>query len=183
MAHWSAIVGAAGSNKYDFVKRLAERLRAAGLSVGGFAQPLVRAPDGTPIGWDVENLATGERITLARPSAQPELCTYAFEPDAFETAARWLGMRADVVVAEGVGKLEAAGNGHWTALCRLVADQTAPQIVIGIRDTSLAAIALSLPDPEAHIQLPADEPEAIAFARAVTELAARQGRNAADRPA
>jgi nucleoside-triphosphatase THEP1 len=185
MAGWSAVVGRARSNKYDFVKTLAQRLRASGLTVGGFAQPLVRRSDGEPFGWDLENLMTGQRVTLARPSDQPHLCSYAFDPTAFETAAGWLAGRADVVIAEGAGKLEAAGTGHWEAVSRLIADASAPHLVIGIRDTSLAAIALTLPDPEAHIQLPAAEAESLEFARAVAELAGARARgpSAADRPA
>jgi nucleoside-triphosphatase THEP1 len=181
MGNWTAVVGAAGSNKYEFVKLLSQRLRASGLSVAGFAQPLARAADGTPFGWDIENLATGERLTLARPSSEGHVCNYAFEPGAFEAAALWLDEPSDVVIADGVGKLEAAGSGHWAAVSRVIARPSGPLLVIGIRDTCLTTIALSLPDPQAHIQLPVEQAEAVAFAETVAELA--QGPNAADRTA
>jgi nucleoside-triphosphatase THEP1 len=172
VAGWSAFVGAVRSDKHGFARWLARRLEAAGLRVGGFAQVVVHGAEGEILGWDIECLQTGERTALARQSPEPLLCSYAFDEQAFAVAAERLARAGkDVVIAEGLGKLEAAGRGHWRAVLRAIEDASpgAPHVVLGIRDTSLAAIALALPDPEAHVELPASEEAAEEFARAVAE--------------
>jgi nucleoside-triphosphatase THEP1 len=154
MSAWSAIVGAAGTNKSEVARRVVRALAERGLRVGGFLQVDVPASDGTTEGWDVEHVADGERLVLARRSPDPTLCEYAFREQGFAQAAAWAREACDVVMIGGVGKLEAARGGHWPVLEALVTRADAAHVVACVRDSSLAAVALALPDPVAHVMLP-----------------------------
>jgi nucleoside-triphosphatase THEP1 len=156
MAGWSAIVGPVGSNKTGHALHVARALRARGLRVGGFVQHELRGPDGAIEGWDLEHVAGGDRLPLARRSPTPAICGWGFDDEAFAAAARWLRDRgADVVVAGGVGKLEAAGRGHWPALHEVASLGVGPHAVLCVRADCLSTIALGLPDPLAFVELPA----------------------------
>ena len=164
MAGWAAIVGAAGTNKSATARQVARRLERRGLRVGGFLQVDVADAAGETQGWDVERVSDGERVTLARRSADPTLCSYAFVESGFARAAAWARDEAEVVVIGGVGKLEAAQGGHWPALEALVREPSAPLVIACVRDSCLATVAFALPDPAAHIMLPCDAAEVARFA-------------------
>jgi nucleoside-triphosphatase THEP1 len=169
MASWSAVVGAVRTDKLGFARQLVQCLEQLGIEVGGFVQP--DAGDG---GWDLENLSNGERRSLARRSSDPTICDIAFDPTAFDTAARWATeSHPDVLVVHSVGKLEAAERGHWPLLSALLAEPAAPHLVLCIRDNCLATIALRLEDPIAHIELPAGTQRVSEFAREVARAVAR----------
>lgn len=156
MAGWSAIIGGVRANKSGYAWRIGRALAHRGFTVGGFVQEPVRDNDGTILGWDIVRLLDGETCPLARISHEPHLCSYSFDEAAFHTAAGWVSEpELDVVVVDGVGKLEAAGTGHYPALSSRVLAPDAPHVIACIRDTSLATIVLGLPDPIASLEVPA----------------------------
>ncbi len=161
MTSWSAIVGAPGTQKGRAAKLLSRMLGSRGLRVAGFVQEEVCDANGEVTGWDVESVSTPERRTvLARTrTTDPTICGYAFEPDGFAAARAFALEPADVVIVGGVGKLEAAKQGHFPLLAERCAATTGPHVVLCIRDTCLASIAFELPDPIDHVQLPCDTSE------------------------
>ncbi len=159
MSAWSAIVGAAGTNKCEVAREVVRAPAARGLRVGGFLQVDVPGADGETEGWDVERVADGVRVVLARKSEDPTICGYAFREPGFAEAAAWAGEACDVVIVGGVGKLEAAKRGHWPVLEALIGAPDAPHVVACVRDTCLATIAFALPDPVAHVGLPCGSDE------------------------
>ena len=153
MNPWGVLTGHRQDGRSEALREAVSRLQAAGLEVGGFVQePVVRA--GETVGWDAVALRDGSRCALARPSATPELCNWAFSSTALGRCRDWvLAPRAQVVVVE-LGRLEAQGRGHWSALMQLL--QGPPRgALLSIRRSPLAAIALQLPDPVAGLELPA----------------------------
>lgn len=156
MASWSAIIGGIRANKAGYAWRIGQALAHRGFRVGGFVQEAVRDDDGSIIGWDVVRLLDGRSHTLARVSNEPHLCSWRFDERGFHAAASWLSEPGlDVVVVDSVGKLEAAGTGHYPALSARILAPDAPHVIACIRDTSLATIVLGLPDPIASLELPA----------------------------
>ena len=171
MGSWSAIVGPAKSNKSGYAWRVAQALATRGFRTGGYVQREVRDPEGETLGWDVERVLDEQRVTLARPSNDPDICGYRFQSAGFSAAADWLGTpNRDLVVMDGIGKLEAAGRGHWPAAKRVVEDPTAPHALLCIRDDCLRTIALALPDPLAFLEVPASERDTAAFVEVLDEL-------------
>jgi nucleoside-triphosphatase THEP1 len=160
MTQWSAIVGGAGTEKGRAARKLAALLEARGLRVAGFVQNDVSDDAGETLGWDIASVTEPERVgVLARISQDPDLCGYKFEQAGFELARALSDQPADVVVIGGVGKLEAAERGHWPLLRGLIDRADSPHVVACIRDTSLSAIALALPDPLDYVELPCDDAE------------------------
>lgn len=173
MASWSVIVGAAGTEKGAVALRVARALEQGGLAVGGFVQEEVVGPEGEPVGWDVVRVTDGCRSVLARRSEDETMCGYRFEDSGFATAREWAMCPADVVVVGGVGKLESARRGNWSLLESLVNDVRAPHVVSCVRDTSLATIALSLPNPTTYVELPCSDATLEAFVSAVRAAVGR----------
>ncbi|MCC6903940.1 MAG: DUF2478 domain-containing protein [Polyangiaceae bacterium] len=157
MSHWSAIVGKPGTEKGQAAKKLAALLEARGFAVAGFVQDDVSDAAGKTVGWDISSVTgPAERGVLAREAAEADLCGYKFEPSGFQLARRLSQRAADVVIVGGVGKLEAAEQGHWPLLKALIDREPGPHVVACIRDTCLSAIALALPDPLDSVELPCD---------------------------
>lgn len=172
MNPWIAIVGARESGRHTLTRALSRALSARALSVRGFLQVPVVDEHGATEGYDLLDIAGGDRLPLARPSASPRICGWGFAEDAFRAARTWCAMPSDVVVLE-VGRIEAAEDGHWPAV--LAALRGPPRlVVVGIRPAVLAAIALRLPDPSDAIELPTEELAQQAFVDRVAELAARR---------
>jgi nucleoside-triphosphatase THEP1 len=111
-----AIVGAPGSGKTTVLRRAAEHLAAAGLSVGGIVQPrcTVNHPDD---GYAVADAATGERRELARPAAEGR--GFRFDEAAWRWARERLlaaAARDECIVVDELGRREAEGAGHLPSL-------------------------------------------------------------------
>lgn len=160
MSSWSAIVGAPGTEKGRAAQKLAALLRARGLAVAGFVQEDVPDAAGETQGWDIVSVADPTRIgVLARVSSAPDLCGYAFSEAGFALARELARQPADVVIVGGVGKLEAAKQGHWPLLQSLIESARAPHVVACVRDTCLATVAFALPDPLDYVELPCSDAE------------------------
>jgi nucleoside-triphosphatase THEP1 len=170
MSSWSVIIAPVGRDKSEPTRRVIVELTLRGLAVGGFLQVWL-GDDARVRGWDVERVDGSERTLLARESADPTLCSWAFEPSAFARAAAWAREPADVVIIGGVGKMEAAREGHWPLLASLIADPAAPHVIACVRDSCLANIALELPDPVADLTLPCDPAALESFVATVADTA------------
>ncbi|MEW5742251.1 MAG: DUF2478 domain-containing protein [Myxococcota bacterium] len=154
---WSAIIGGRSDDKTAAALRVASRLLARGVSVGGFVQREVLASSGDVAGWDVERIDGGARRPLARTSSTPELCDYSFDPAGFAQAAAWAGEPCDVVVVGSVGKLEADRQGHFPLLERLARAAKGPHVLAVVRDSCLTSVGLALPDASSWVALPCDD--------------------------
>ncbi len=130
------LTGDRGAGKTTLLLGLADRLRAAGLSVGGIAAPVVLA-DGGRAGYDVVALATGARAPLCRTegdAAEPAVGPFRFRAEglALGLAALAAADRCDVVLVDEIGPLELRGEGWAQALPPLLARDGAV-VVLAVR--------------------------------------------------
>ena len=178
MNPWVAIVGRGAQGKAAAAHIAVATLRERGLRVGGFVtEP---APGG---GYDLLDLASGQRAPLARTSRAPDICDLAFAPGIFERARGWTQRSdLDVVVAE-VGKVEVRGGGHHATVAAALASTPPHAVVLCIRPDVLAAFALRQKDPVAWVTLPADEATVRAMANALADRLEARGSAGPPRPA
>lgn len=122
MARWALVVGPKGVGRSGLVREAVARLRARGITVGGFYQAPIDV-DGARTGYVVERATNGERAPLARsgtPAKTSEdlVCSFVFDRDGFDEARSWLDAdrASEVLVVDELGKLEARGEGHAKAL-------------------------------------------------------------------
>ncbi|RPH75463.1 MAG: DUF2478 domain-containing protein [Candidatus Rokuibacteriota bacterium] len=121
------ITGPTGSGKTTLATAVVEQLRARGMRVAGVLAPGLLA-DGRRTGFDILNLATGERTPLAREGVAPgthgtgphaRWSRFAFSPEGLTLGRRALLADitgADVVVIDEVGPFELSGGGWADAL-------------------------------------------------------------------
>jgi nucleoside-triphosphatase THEP1 len=115
-----AMIARAGSAP---VVQMVERLRGRGLRVGGFLQ-VPCGPHDRILGYDLVRLGKSDRIPIAdRVAAIPgdgkAFCKLSFRTESLAVAFQWLrddARAADVLLIDGVGKLEGKGQGHFPAL-------------------------------------------------------------------
>jgi nucleoside-triphosphatase THEP1 len=152
MTTYALVIAGKGGRRSQAARNVAGALAARGLRVGGFTQRTVESETGAKT-IDLVHVRDGRVVPLARPaapSADPTTCSLAFEPAAFEEARRWIEEDAestDVLVVDGLGKLELGGEGHRAAVASALA--TARLVVLAIRDDQLvyAMEALGLGEP------------------------------------
>jgi len=168
---WAALVGGSREGRDGAIDALISQWRTDGLVVGGFrsCDGDDRDEQGKPLSMFLQDVSTGARVPLAvTDPTTPDVCSYRFDEAAFATARRWCETAGlDVVVLGGLGPLEAAGRGHASLVRAVVTQPSAALPVLAIRRDALAAIALSLPDPVADLELPASSGTVAAFARQV----------------
>ena len=157
-ARWAALVGRSDHGRLEAIEAIITRARAAGVGIAGLLQ--MRAEDG----HDAVDLATGERRAVLRTSHAPDICDWAFEPGALDFGRAAAGRDAPLSVLPA-GRLEATGRGHWPAVAARLA--TGKPTLLCVSPSSLAAIALDLPDPYAGLELPASAEDVAAFADAL----------------
>jgi nucleoside-triphosphatase THEP1 len=117
------VTGATGAGKTTVVGQVIERLRARGLRVAGILAP-GHVTAGRRTGFDLVNLATGERVVLARegqppPGQHAQWSRFSFDAAGLELGRRALGpdaAGAHVVVVDEVGPFELSGGGWADAL-------------------------------------------------------------------
>jgi nucleoside-triphosphatase THEP1 len=123
------LTGATGSGKTTLARAVVERLRQAGVRMGGVVAPGLLA-EGRRAGFDLIDLSTGEQAALAREQQNVEgrhaqWSRFAFLPEGLALGARALGadaMDSDVVVVDEVGPFELSGGGWSAALDALARD-------------------------------------------------------------
>jgi nucleoside-triphosphatase THEP1 len=182
MADWALVACEQSGPKADFVEGLARGLASRGARVGGFAQP-PRLDERGDKGYELVRLSTGERRVLALGAVAPHgpleelFCEYAFLQDGFALARQWLEQDAgaDVLILDGISKLEIAGRGHARSLAFALALPAPKLVVVAARSSQLFYVMerFNLPEPVAYVELPAEEAERAAFARAVEQLTPR----------
>ncbi|MGD9638079.1 MAG: NTP transferase domain-containing protein [Alphaproteobacteria bacterium] len=131
------IKGEKRSGKTSFLKRVVSELSQQGFKVGGILQPSLNG-DFDSSGYDVENVATGEHIPLARRRETPAKngLWFDFYDDAWSYAKKTIidaRKNADILVVDEIGKLEAQGLGHMIALNESVPCETALIRLLGVR--------------------------------------------------
>lgn len=156
MSPWAALVGNSKTGRNAAIEGVVARLRAAGLSVGGVMQAK------HPQGQALVDLATGEQALLARSDGRKDLCDWHFVDGAFATARAWIEATPTQVTVIPLARLEGQGRGHWPAAEAALARQTL--LLVPVSPKLLPRYALTLPDPVAGLECPADSPALDAFA-------------------
>lgn len=171
---WALVVAPRGGRRSGAAREVAAALAARGLRVGGFTQRTLEHEDGSKE-FELVRAGTGATVPLARADrraapAEGGGCSVVFEAGAFATARAWIDADAatsDVLVVDGIGKLELAGEGHRATIGRALA--AAPIVVLAIRDDQLvyALEALGLDEPVASYTAGEGAGALSAFATAV----------------
>ena len=178
---YALVIGEKGSRKSTVMREIAQRLTARGLRVAGFTQRVSEERPGRKT-VEVVRVSDGRAVLLARTSADPgeaaAVCSFAFEGQAFEDARRWVesdAPDADVIVVDGMGKLELGGGGHRGTI--EYALRAGPPVVLGLRDDNLvyAMEALALEEPLAFLGTAEDDAALERFVHAVARAIERAG--------
>ncbi|MBI5549193.1 MAG: DUF2478 domain-containing protein [Deltaproteobacteria bacterium] len=182
MARWALISGEGGSDKSACARQVADRLQAAGLRVGGYLQHKLRDEQGQKR-YELGRLgAKAERVVLAvdgiaaKGPGEDFFCSMAFYESAFDAARRWVeedARAAEVLVLDGISKLEVSGKGHCAALesaLRLPEDQV---VILCARASQLSCVVerFALDDSAmvAALEVPAEAAAVEELASAVRE--------------
>ncbi len=143
---WVIVTGATGSGKTTLTAAVVERLHARGARVAGILAPGYLA-EGRRTGFDIVNLATGERKPLAREEAHvagrhPRWSRFAFSPEGLALGHKALAddaRGADVVVVDEVGPFELSGGGWADALDALVVMPSGAMLLV-VRESVVDAV-------------------------------------------
>jgi nucleoside-triphosphatase THEP1 len=128
------VTGQPGSGKTSFVAAVVEAMRANGLAVGGILAP-GQWRDHVREGFDIMDLATGERMALCRRDGM--MGTVKAGPFTFSNSGLTFGRKAltnawqippDVVTVDEIGLLELRGAGWSEAVDRLVETFARPML-------------------------------------------------------
>ncbi len=141
----------------DQMLGLVEGLRTRGLRVGGFVQVPSGPASIKPLGYDLYRLSRPERLPLAErvvhdtplPTAE-RACELTFHTAALERACEWLREdvgESDLIIVDGVGRLEQRGQGLFPALAWARMQARPRLIILSSRRDHIPDIAqrLSLP--------------------------------------
>jgi nucleoside-triphosphatase THEP1 len=139
---YALVVAGKGGRRSSAAREVVDALRARGLRVGGFTQRTTEDEGGAKA-IDLVRAAGGATVPLARSVPAPPAeggggCSLAFDAAGLEAARRWVeadAAGADVVVLDGLGKLELGGGGHRAALDHALA--RARLVVLAVRDDQL----------------------------------------------
>jgi nucleoside-triphosphatase THEP1 len=150
---WALVVAGKGGKRSHAAREAAAALAARGLRVGGFTQRTAESERGRKA-VDLVRLRGGATAPLARSAtaADAAACTLAFDRAGSEEARRWIRADApesDVLVLDGIGKLELGGEGNRAAVDEALA--SGRLVVLAVRDDQLvyAIEALGLDEPVA----------------------------------
>jgi nucleoside-triphosphatase THEP1 len=176
---YALVIAGKGGKRSRAAGEVADALRARGLRVGGFTQRTVESESGAKA-IELVRLRDGTVLPLSRGAAaasgaEPSACSFAFDRAAFDEARAWLDADApgsDVLVLDGLGKLELGGEGHRASIARALA--AGPLVVLAVRDDQLvyALEAFGLGDPVAAYTDGMGEAELEAFVAEVARAAA-----------
>lgn len=147
------IVAAPRRGKTSALLELARRLAEVGVTCTGIAQP-ARCEDGQVVGYELEDIPRGERRPFAtrrrsRPSPlrpprdqAPGRGALAFHIDdaGLAWASTRIQRRADVLLVDELGWLEASGDGHLPAVETALRRALHRAAVFAIRQDALPAI-------------------------------------------
>jgi nucleoside-triphosphatase THEP1/general stress protein 26 len=136
------VVGDIGAGKTTAGLQLAQRLRDAGITVGGILAPRI-VERGETVGYNVLDVSTGEDVAFARPDPPGQVVGRFFIRPAglafSERALRHGTERTDVVLVDEIGRWELNGGGHAAALTDLLRSRAIP--VLFVRSELARAVA------------------------------------------
>lgn len=175
------VEGAPGAGKTTAVAGLAAALRARGLAVGGVVQPALPeggeepGPGAPRPGYDLEDLASGERRRFAR-RREGGARGFDFDDEAWAWAAARI-VRAqqgcDVVIVDELGRLEAGGGGHVPSIAALADRPGRAAVLLGaVRDRCVEPLAAFVGEPALALRAPIDAAALEAAADEVARLVA-----------
>ena len=171
-----AVIGEPDSGKTRTLSRLIQLLRAEGLVPGGVQQPKLLT-DGRAVGYDLQDVAGGERRPFARrcEDCQDPRVGFSFSTEGWIWAAAVLkasAQDADFVEVDELGWLEADGDGHGPALNQLPKGR-ALFILAAVRAVCADALQRRLGDFALEI---ASDADAQTLALSVEDLVVRYGK-------
>ena len=174
MARWALISGESGVENAACAMEVLGRLKGDGIRIAGFVQRKSRNERGEKR-YHLERLSTGERAILAvdgvaaKGPSEEFFCSMAFHNDAFDAANRWVkedAAGADLLLLDGISKLEVSGKGHCATLEKALRLRK-PVILICVRASQLSYVIerFALHDDKmvAALELPADQSAFDAF--------------------
>lgn len=194
MAHWALVTAEKSEPRARVLLAVAAELATAGIPAGGYVQGRGEI-EGRGC-QTLERVGRRGRATLAVDGVAPKgkgqvgFCTFAFRRRAFATARRWVeqdAARCRALFVDGVGKMEAAGDGHAGTL-RWALDHHDGLLVLGVRASQLfgvierygldpsEALALELPASDAAVRAFVEELVHACGASVAAAGAARRGR-------
>lgn len=181
MARWALVTAEKGVGKGPVILEVAERLREAGIRVGGFLQLSRKDAEGLKT-YEVARVGREERVVLAVEGIAPKgeteesFCTYAFRNESFDRAREWIEQDApscQVLVLDDVSKLEAMGKGHAASLRLALGTGPGTVVLIGARSPQLSYVmeAFGLDDePVGAVDLPGERGAIAALAEAIAAV-------------
>jgi general stress protein 26/nucleoside-triphosphatase THEP1 len=141
------VAGGVGAGKTAAGLRLAQRLRDAGVTVGGILAPRL-VERGETVGYNVLDVSTGEDVAFARADPPGQAVGRFFVRPAglafAERALRHGIERADVVLVDEVGRWELGGGGHAAALADLLRSRALPVLFVRAELTPAVADRFAL---------------------------------------
>jgi nucleoside-triphosphatase THEP1 len=134
------LTGKIGSGKTSLLADVADRLKNQGIPAGGILSPAITGEEGR-LGYDIINVATGERRELSRVSGEDNsirVGRYAFFPDGLEfgksalSYANYRGVR--VVLVDEMGPWELEGQGWAGKVNEILLNCSLPMVWV-VRDS------------------------------------------------
>jgi len=146
------VTGARGSGKTTAVIEAGKALEGRGRCLAGFAQPGIWE-NGERAGFELVDLATGERADLARrsdPDRGDHGTGYRFERAGFALGETALGRAREgaILMVDELGPVELRGRGHMAAVRRALSTPGLDVAVVVVRRSLVPTLlaALTLPD-------------------------------------
>ncbi|MGD1147718.1 MAG: nucleoside-triphosphatase [Thermoanaerobaculaceae bacterium] len=135
------LTGERGSGKTTLAAEAVERLRSAGLKVGGILAPGTLR-DGTRFSFDILDLSTGESLPFGcrepRPGWLEEKCFWVSQDGLALGRVALARSEVDVLVVDEVGPWELAGSG-WSRDLETLVGRDVPLLLV-VRHACLAAV-------------------------------------------
>lgn len=149
------VTGPSGGGKTVAAIAVAEKIRAAGAPVVGFAQP-GEFEDGEKTGFRLRDLQTGEEAVLASlgDRADGEFGTrFRFSDDGFQLGRQALARvtRGSVVVIDELGPVELRGKGHMPSVRQALAQPELAGVVIVVRRALVPSLLADLGASDAQV--------------------------------
>ncbi|MGC4115658.1 MAG: nucleoside-triphosphatase [Myxococcales bacterium] len=168
MVRWALISGESGVENADLALSVVARLESARVRTAGFVQHKWRNESGEKR-YELVRLHHDEKTILAVDGVAAKgpneefFCSMAFHNEGFDAALRWIRedlAGADLVLLDGISKLEVSGKGHSATLEHALRHSDA-LVLICVRASQLSYVmerfALSDEGLVAALELPADE--------------------------
>jgi nucleoside-triphosphatase THEP1 len=130
-----AVIGLPDAGKTTFLMSLADRLQKQGVRIGGIVQPKVR--EGCKRrGYRLQDVEGGEErdFCFVRDGESWSRCEFLDDGWAWAKDRLLAGRtKAQVLFADELGRIEASGNGHMSALAAPLASESTRIWVLGVR--------------------------------------------------